>query len=84
MLTGQRQPGRAAPGVPQARAHELSLRAEFVRQFRSPASPHQAQHLNPAPLAIPLPSGNRRSYDLGYIDQEETLQPLQNPFGPKV
>src|SRR5947207_6542862 len=25
------------------------------------------------------------SYDLGYIDLEEkTLQPLQNPFGPKV
>jgi hypothetical protein len=24
-------------------------------------------------------------YDLGYIDLEEkTLQPLQNPFGPKV
>ena len=25
------------------------------------------------------------NYDLGYIDLEEkTLQPLQNPFGPKV
>jgi len=25
------------------------------------------------------------SYDLGYIDLEErTLQPLENPFGPKV
>ena len=24
-------------------------------------------------------------YDLGYIDlQEKTLQPLENPFGPKV
>jgi hypothetical protein len=24
-------------------------------------------------------------YDLGYIDLEEkTLQPLENPFGPKV
>ena len=26
-----------------------------------------------------------REYDLGYIDSEEkTLQPLENPFGPKV
>ena len=25
------------------------------------------------------------NYDLGYIDPEEkTLQPLENPFGPKV
>jgi hypothetical protein len=25
------------------------------------------------------------SYDLGYVDLEEkTLQPLENPFGPKV
>jgi hypothetical protein len=25
------------------------------------------------------------NYDLGYIDLEEkTLQPLENPFGPKV
>ena len=23
-------------------------------------------------------------YDLGYIDPEETLQPLEHPFGPKV
>ena len=29
--------------------------------------------------------GNRMDYDLGYIDLEEkTLQPLENPFGPKV
>jgi len=25
------------------------------------------------------------NYDLGYVDLEEkTLQPLENPFGPKV
>jgi hypothetical protein len=29
--------------------------------------------------------GSFMNYDLGYIDlQEKTLQPLQNPFGPKV
>jgi hypothetical protein len=29
--------------------------------------------------------GSFMNYDLGYIDLEgKTLQPLQNPFGPKV
>jgi hypothetical protein len=29
--------------------------------------------------------GSFMNYDLGYIDLEEkTLQPLDNPFGPKV
>jgi len=29
--------------------------------------------------------GSFMNYDLGYIDLEEkTLQPLNNPFGPKV
>ena len=36
---------------------------------------------------VPLPADSIRfmEYDLGYIDLEEkTLQPLENPFGPKL
>jgi len=36
-------------------------------------------------LSDELPAGQLDGYDLGYFgDKTGTLEPLQNPFGPKV